>query len=247
MMECRCDCLLNIDGKCTRQSKEDMTALEKWKNDFKEFISELSMPRDDYKGIMEYIDEVPNEALEQQPCKDWHDVPSDEMTFEQARQAVKDLRKKLVEYLRQEPCDDCISRSDVKKYLSAPDANGDRVIYESDLDLLPSVTPQLCDDCISRQAVFDGLASIAKVKARSDAQKSLMGRIMFFVEQLPSVTPKEKTGRWIRWYETIEQEHCTIHDPHCKCSECNQEYDPYIASLFSYCPNCGAKMQEAEK
>jgi len=47
-----------------------MTALEKWKNDFKEFISELSMPRDDYKGIMAYIDEVPNEALEQQPCDD---------------------------------------------------------------------------------------------------------------------------------------------------------------------------------
>lgn len=48
-----------------------------------------------------------------------------------------------------------------------------------------------CDDCISRQAVLDGLASIAKVKARSDAQKSLMGRVMFFVEQLPSVMPKE--------------------------------------------------------
>lgn len=59
MMECKCDCLLNIDGKCTRQSKENMTALEKWKNDFKGFISELSMPEDDYNGIMEYIDEVP--------------------------------------------------------------------------------------------------------------------------------------------------------------------------------------------
>ena len=39
-----------------------MTALEKWKNDFKGFISELSMPRDDYKGIVEYINEVPNET-----------------------------------------------------------------------------------------------------------------------------------------------------------------------------------------
>ena len=35
--------------------------------------------------------------------EDWLDVPSDEMTLEQARQAVKDLRKKLVEYLEQEP------------------------------------------------------------------------------------------------------------------------------------------------
>ena len=40
-----------------------MTELEKWKNDFKEFISELSMPRDDYKGIMEYINEIPSVEL----------------------------------------------------------------------------------------------------------------------------------------------------------------------------------------
>ena len=44
-------------------------------------------------------------ALEQQPCKDWYDVPSDEMTLEQARQAVKDLRKKLAEYLEQQTSD----------------------------------------------------------------------------------------------------------------------------------------------
>lgn len=47
-----------------------------------------------------------------------------------------------IKALEQQPCEDCISRADVKKYLSAPDANGDRVIYESDLDLLPPVTPQ---------------------------------------------------------------------------------------------------------
>lgn len=59
---CDCnDCYNNDDGICT-QNKEDMTALEKWKNDFKGFINELSMPKDDYNGIMEYIDEVPNET-----------------------------------------------------------------------------------------------------------------------------------------------------------------------------------------
>jgi hypothetical protein len=30
-----------------------------WEKDFKEYINALSMPRDDYKGIMEYIDELP--------------------------------------------------------------------------------------------------------------------------------------------------------------------------------------------
>jgi hypothetical protein len=49
--------------------------------------------------------------------------------------------RELKAYKEQEPCTDTISRRDVKKYLSAPNENGDRVIYESDLDLLPSVTP----------------------------------------------------------------------------------------------------------
>lgn len=30
-----------------------------WKKDFKEYVNSLSMLRDDYKGIMEYIDELP--------------------------------------------------------------------------------------------------------------------------------------------------------------------------------------------
>ena len=46
------------------------------------------------------------------------------------------------------------------------------------------------DDLISRRAVLDGLANIAKAKAKSDVQKSMMGRMMFFVEQLPSVKPQ---------------------------------------------------------
>lgn len=51
-----------------------------------------------------------------------------------------------------------------------------------------AIKQHTCEDCISRQALLDGLTSIAKAKAKSDTQKALMGRIMFFTEQLPSVT-----------------------------------------------------------
>jgi len=72
------------------------------------------------------------------------------------------------------------------------------VYYELLADVLEAEDEQEhCEDAISRQAVLDGLASIAKAKAKSDAQKSLMGRVMFFVEQLPPVTPQPKMGRWI--------------------------------------------------
>ena len=42
-------------------------------------------------------------AESEEPYKDWYDVPSDEMTLEQAQQAVKYLRKKLADHLEQEP------------------------------------------------------------------------------------------------------------------------------------------------
>jgi hypothetical protein len=126
--------------------------------------------------------------LEQYPCEDWYDVPSDEMTLEQARQAVKERTKKHA----------CV--------------------------------------CISKQAVLDGLASIAKVKAKSDAQKSLMGRAIFFVEKLPPVTPQQKMGRWIVHPKGIYS--------HLVCDKClsNAPYD----CQTNYCPNCGAKMESEE-
>ena len=72
------------------------------------------------------------------------------------------------------PSDDAISRADAKKYLSAPDENGDRVIYESDLDLLPPVISQpktgkwisidathsQCDKCL---AVFEIVSTNGEV------------------------------------------------------------------------------------
>ena len=41
-------------------------------------------------------------ALEQEPCEDWHDIPSGEMTLEQARQAVRELRKYVMDKI--DPC-----------------------------------------------------------------------------------------------------------------------------------------------
>ena len=63
------------------------------------------------------------------------------------------------------------------------------------VEIIKTLEQEPCEDAISRQAVLQGLASIAKAKAKSDVQKSLMGRIMFFVEQLPPVTPRLNTGR----------------------------------------------------
>lgn len=44
--------------------------IDEWKRDFKGYIDELDIPRDDYNGIMEYIDEVPSAQPEITHCRD---------------------------------------------------------------------------------------------------------------------------------------------------------------------------------
>lgn len=93
-----------------------------------------------------------------------------------------------------------------------------------------------CEDAVSRQAVIDGLASIAMVKAKSDAQKSLMGRSIFFTEHLPSVNPQPKIGHWIEDKEQIHVER-TYHCSECGCMAFGNERS-------NYRPDCGAEMAE---
>ena len=58
---------------------------------------------------------------------------------------------------------------------------------------------------------------------------------------------KPKTGHWIRWYERREYDSHVECIPHCKCSECGKEYDPYSSQFIKYCNECGAKMQQVEE
>ena len=100
-----------------------------------------------------------------------------------------------IKALEQEPCEDEYIKVPKKalKYRTAGMVayNAEWLKNHFDIERVAICgTQQPCEDVISRQAVLDGLASIAKAKAKSDAQKSLMGRVMFFVEQLPSVNPQ---------------------------------------------------------
>ena len=115
-----------------------------------------------------------------------------------------------------------------------------------------------CDDAISRQEVLEGLARIAKAKAKSDVQKSLMGRVLFFTEHLPPVTPQQKSGEWIEdaktYYEELNKrclgvdEYTPYFTDDIACSECLAKYSTIDneTEFFKYCPNCGAKMEVEE-
>ena len=65
------------------------------------------------------------------------------------------------------------------------------------------------------------------------------------VETAPAV--KQKTGRWIRWVVPIEDKYGIEYEPHCKCSECDMEYEPYFTGVVKYCYRCGAKMENSDE
>jgi hypothetical protein len=154
-----------------------------------------------------------------------------------------------------------MSREEAINILNDYDINFERhtaeEVAEAHEMAIKALEAQPSEDCISRKAVLDGLASIAKAKAKSDSQKSLMGRVMFFTEHLPSVTPQPKeepqpkTGHWIG-----HREHCEklgvipsglgVYE---WCSNCDYGIDIRDWSRIShnYCPKCGIKMQEVKK
>lgn len=50
-----------------------MDSIMKWQVKFRAYVSELNIPRDDYRGIMEYIEEVPTqpEIIRCEDCRWW--------------------------------------------------------------------------------------------------------------------------------------------------------------------------------
>jgi hypothetical protein len=113
-------------------------------------------------------------------------------------------------------CSDCKVKAKIRNTLSAQPL---------------SVQPEPCKEAVRREDV----QSIAE---RSDWFESSdsFNDFMWALYELPSVTPKRKTGKW----EIAYLDHVSIgtRPKVLYCSECNQ----CIAYPTNYCPNCGAKM-----
>lgn len=60
-----------------------MNTIEEWENDFKKYVDGLSLSRDDYKGIREYIDEVP--TVTEKPQGEWIDQDFDDLKISDYR------------------------------------------------------------------------------------------------------------------------------------------------------------------
>jgi len=87
-----------------------------------------------------------------------------------------------------------------------------------------------CEDAVSREAIMkhynDGELSHVYYLSRNN--------LLDYIESLPSVTPKRKTGKWIH----SDFSHEFLH-----CSQCGR--GRHFCSNF--CPNCGADMRQKEE
>lgn len=97
-----------------------------------------------------------------------------------------------------------------------------------------SENPNTCGDAISRQAVLDLIEHY-----NSDG----LGSVFYGYEQgvkfagavnkLPSVSPKQRTGQWIK----------QNYGWNWQCSECGFVTPPSAKEIFTFCPKCGEKKE----
>ena len=104
-----------------------------------------------------------------------------------------------------------------------------------------------CDDYISRQAVVDTTICEGVVACNECSFHTLLEDgthvclLYERVTKLPSVTPTQKIGRWIKIVTDID--FLGNETYHHRCSECSHTV---FFGPEHYCPSCGAKMEGSE-
>ena len=98
-----------------------------------------------------------------------------------------------------------------------------------------------CDDCISRKAVLDAIDahkySDSFCEEHNIDWSINLGMVHILVNELPSVTPQQKIGRWISNAED------DLKISEYTCSNCKGLSD----EDSDFCPKCGAKMVEQQE
>ena len=106
--------------------------------------------------------------------------------------------------------------------------------------------PELCEDAVSRRRLLSDLKKLIAAWKRYPVMAEQIKGVKVaigYVEMIPSVTPKRKSGKWIEEQRGIK---VTLY----RCSECGRaviddtSYD--AAKDFPFC-HCGADMRQREE
>ena len=97
-----------------------------------------------------------------------------------------------------------------------------------------SEIPNTCSDAISRAIVQEEITKSIELKENPY-------QLWYRIRALPSVSPQQRTGRWIQKEEEGDAEPFIIWE----CSECHC-VDEDGKPSYKYCPQCGCKMEVEE-
>lgn len=146
------------------------------------------------------------------------------------------------EYMRDATAEEQKSTHDYIKSISKPTGiQFDDVVEEIDfVQEHPRIKTKLrvCEDCVSREKAKQFLYERID-RLNDDELYDIFSRIIDdMYNELPSITPKKKVGKWIKYNIDIAP-----HPLHCsECGWSNHHLNRTIVSDFKHCPNCGAKM-----
>ncbi len=155
-----------------------------------------------------------------------------------------------IEAIKQEPCEDAISRKAVKDAVENTIANYIPTLTERQqgiplelaraINAVPSVSPPLIsEDVVSRKAALESFKPRGisdEAWEESETYKKLTA--------LPSLTLKRKHGEWIQQYQNDGGWHGSSYwNGMYKCSRCGQE----SPTMRDICPNCFADMRKVDK
>ena len=167
---------------------ERQTAIEAWKNDFKGYINALDMPKDDYDGIMAYIDELPSAQPERLADDD----------FETIRIHLSAYKEELCNQHRWEEAEEY--QRIIDRFMTFASEQPER--------------PEPCEDAVSRQRLLNDLKELItaweKYPVMAEQIKGVETAIKY-VEMIPSVASKqelyddavsrESVSKWLKQYE----------------------------------------------